>query len=167
MASSKRSWLSRVALSRVALLLTFAACAGHAEEPATAALSAETRALIVQEMQAIDSSMAHIHAALVTGDHERIQREARAMHDSFVLQQALRPEQRAEIMAMTPAFIDMDRAFHALAGRLADAADARDPALERFWFQELTRACQSCHADHARARFPGLREPSALESHGH
>jgi hypothetical protein len=35
-----------------------------------------------------------------------------------------------------------------------ELGDSRDPELERFWFGELTRACQSCHARHAAARFP-------------
>jgi hypothetical protein len=158
-----RSWRYRPAT----LILMFGIGAGHADEPVTARLSPETRALVIAEMQAIDDAMARIHSALVTGDHERIRREAQAIHDSFVLGQETTPQQRDEIRALPHAFIDADRAFHAVAARLAQAGDDHDPALERFWFQELTRACQSCHTNHASGRFPGLRGAAAPETEHH
>jgi hypothetical protein len=122
---------------------------------ATAALSTET--LLVQEMQAITEAMGRIHAAVVTGDHATVVEEARDIHDSFVLAQKLTNAQRTEISATLPAaFVAADRAFHGLAEKLMHAGEQSDPGLERFWLQEMTRACQACHKEHASARFPGL-----------
>lgn len=124
---------------------------------ATASLFPETRAVLIEEMKAISKAMGRIHTAVVTGDHPTVAREARNIHDSFVLQQELSDAQREEIgTELPPDFIKADRAFHLLAERLAQAGDDGNPALERLWFQEMTRACQACHADYAGARFPGL-----------
>ena len=93
----------------------------------------------------------------MTGDHATVASEARNIHDSFVLQQELSDAQRKEIgNELPPDFIKADRAFHVLAERLAQAGDNGNPALERLWFQEMTRACQACHTEYAGARFPGL-----------
>jgi cytochrome c556 len=137
-------------------------------DPVTGRLSPETRILIVQEMQAVDTAMGHIRTALVTGDHEAIAREARAIYDSFVLDRELTDAQRAEIHALPSAFVAADQAFHRLAARLHAAAQAHDVQLERVWFEEMNRACLSCHAEHAAARFPGLVEvTTAAEPHAH
>lgn len=126
-------------------------------EPVTAALSAETRAVLIREMQAIAEAMGRIHRAIVTGDHGTVAAEARKIHDSFVLAQELSDAQRKEIGTRLPAaFVQQDRAFHGLAGQLAQAGEAEDPRLERLWFEEMTRACQACHTDYAVGRFPGL-----------
>lgn len=129
----------------------------EAEEPVTAALSPETRGVLIREMQAIAGAMGEIHRALVTGDHETVGEQARKIHDSFVLAQALSDAQRKEIGTTLPGeFVAADRAFHGLAAKLAEAAEQGDPDVERFWFQEMTRACQACHTDYAGGRFPGL-----------
>jgi uncharacterized protein YgbK (DUF1537 family) len=123
----------------------------------TEALSAETRGLIIEEMRSIDEAMARIHSALVIGAHEVVAREAQRIHDSFVLDQRLTDSQRDEIHSLPGAFIAADGAFHQLAARLTQAAHAHDVALQRFWYQEMTRACVSCHSEHAASRFPALR----------
>lgn len=126
-------------------------------QPATASLSAETRAVLIQEMQAISAAMGRIHMAVVTGDHSTVVEEARNIHNSFVLQKELSDAQRKEIgTELPPDFIATDRAFHVLAERLAQAGKKGDPALQRLWFQEMTRTCQACHTDYAGVRFPGL-----------
>lgn len=134
------------------------AAAEPPEAPPTAALSAETRGLLVREMQAIAEAMGRIHRALVTGDHASVAEEARRIHESFVLAQELTDAQREEIATELPeAFVAADRAFHGLAERLAEAGERGKPRLERLWFEEMTRACQGCHAEFAAGRFPGLR----------
>lgn len=145
------------------LLVPAAHAAGEGpEEPVTSALSAETRAVLIREMQAIAESMGRIHRAIVTGDHAAVAKESQSIHDSFVLAQELSPVQRKEIREELPAgFIEADRAFHGLAARLAEAGKGEEPRLERLWFQEMTRACQACHAEYAAGRFPGLGESSA------
>ena len=133
-----------------------AAEAAEREALATARLSPETRALMIEEMQAIDAAMDRVHTALVTGDHAAVADEAQAIHDSFVLEQALSDTQRAEIRSLPRSFVARDREFHHLASRLLQAAEARDVHLERVWYEEMTRACLGCHREFASARFPGL-----------
>jgi len=128
-------------------------------EPVTAALSGETRALLIREMQAIAQAMGLIHTAVVTGDHETVASKARSIHESFVLAGEITQAQREEIASRLPeGFVAADHAFHELAERLAEAGRQGDPRLERLWYQEMTRACQACHADYAGSRFPGLVE---------
>jgi hypothetical protein len=130
---------------------------GTGAEPVTTALSAETRVLLIREMQAIAQAMGVIHRGIVTGDHESVASEAQKIHNSFVLAQEITQAQREEIASRLPqGFIVADRAFHGLAAQLAEAGRQGDPRLERLWFQEMTRACQACHADYAGSRFPGL-----------
>jgi len=124
---------------------------------ATAALSSETRTLLIQEMQAISDAMGRIHTAVVTGDHATVAEEARNIHDSFVLAQELTKEQRTEIRTTLPAgFVAADWVLHELSGKLTQAGERNDPALERLWYEEMTRACQACHEEYASGRFPGL-----------
>ncbi len=151
------------ALVGSALLIALWAHAGPAtapDDPATAVLEPETRVLLIREMQALADAMKRIHEALVVGDHVTIADQARRIHDSFVLDQALTGAQRQEILSRLPEdFLDQDRRLHTLAGELAEAGRRRDPDLTRFWFEEATRACQTCHRDFAASRFPGLLRP--------
>lgn len=138
------------------LLLGSAAAAAENGGTVTQALTPQTRAVLVREMQAIDAAMSRIHTALVTGDHATVAGRAQAIHDSFVLTQELSDEQRAEIGELPQGFIAADRAFHQLAERLTKAGEARDSRAERVWFEEMTRACLACHEEYAAGRFPGL-----------
>ena len=150
--------MKSIAFCMIAVGLTFPSARGAEGDVATAALSPETRAFIVREMQAIADAMGRIHRALVTGDHAAVAEQAGQIHASFVLAQELTRNQRHELHSRLPAdFLAADRHFHDLAKRLALAAGEEDPDLQRFWFAEMTRACQDCHADHAGKRFPGLR----------
>jgi hypothetical protein len=153
-----------------ALLAPPALAAGS--EPVTAALSPPTRALLIREMQALAAAMARIHTAIVTGAHAAVVAEGGAIHDGFVLAQELEDEQRREIEDRLPGrFRAADAAFHELAGALVQAGEAGEPRLERLWFDEMTRACLSCHEEFAAARFPGLEaaeEPASEEpAHTH
>jgi len=153
----KRLMQATSALVITALTTANLAAAEPSDGIATAALSAETRTLLIQEMQAISEAMGRIHTAVVTGDHGTVAEEARNIHDSFVLAQELTEAQRTEIGTTLPAgFVAADRAFHELSGKLMQAGEQNDPALERLWFEEMTRACQACHQEYASGRFPGL-----------
>lgn len=123
----------------------------------TEKLSPGTRAVLVEEMQAIAAAMGRIHTAMVTGDHAVVVTEAENIESSFVLKQKLTQEQRHEIHATLPqAFIEMDRSFHQQAGELAAAGREQDVAAERAAFEQMSRSCQSCHASFASGRFPAL-----------
>jgi hypothetical protein len=158
----------RFAIAVIAAGCVAADATGQPDELVTARLSPEVRSVIVQEMQAIDAAMRTIHSALVAGDHATVAREAHHIHDSFVLAQTLSPAQRDEIgRVLPPSFVAADRQLHQLAARLAVAAEESDAHLARLWFQEMTRACQACHAEHAAPRFPGLSPPAADDSGHH
>lgn len=148
----------RITLAAIALSAVATVSAEEPADPVTAALSGETRVVLIKEMQAIAAAMGRIHTAMVTGDHATVQKEAGNIHDSFVLNQELSDAQRKEIGTKLPAdFIAADRTFHQLSAHLAEAGKQKAPRLERLWFQEMTRACQSCHTDYAGNRFPGLQ----------
>lgn len=149
-------------------LLAHGAAAAANDEPATAVLSAETRVLLIREMQALAESMTRIHRALLVGDHATIAAEAKAIHDSFVLAQELTEDQRQEIRGQLPRrFLALDQELHRMAAELATAAQHGSPHVERFWFAEMTRACQGCHAAFAGGRFPGLVQTEKTDREEH
>jgi cytochrome c556 len=134
---------------------------------ATEALAPSTRALLIQEMQALAAAMGRIHRAMVIGEYRAVATEAKAIHDSFVLAQELSESQRQEIQTTLPsAFVSADQNFHELSARLVDAATQEDARLERLWFDEMTRACLACHRTFAGKRFPGLLRGNAQKPDG-
>lgn len=121
----------------------------------TQKLSPETRSVLIQEMQAIAAAMGRIHTAMVTGDHATVAREAGNIEASFVLKQKLTQEQRHEIHARLPEqFIAADKAFHELAGKLAESARQESTRGERSAFAAMSESCVACHARFAAKRFP-------------
>ncbi|MDX1444390.1 MAG: cytochrome c [Gammaproteobacteria bacterium] len=141
------------------LIATLAVSAPVLAKPTlvTEELPAETRQVLIEEMQAIAAAMGRIHTAMVTGDHAAVAKEAAEIKASFVLKQKLTKEQRHQIHEMLPqAFIAMDRSFHELAGELARAAEQEDTSAERATFERMSETCQGCHATFASKRFPGL-----------
>ncbi|HKJ71873.1 MAG TPA: hypothetical protein VKA55_09000, partial [Gammaproteobacteria bacterium] len=139
-----------------AALLGLPAASGAAE-PVTPGLTPRLDSLLRREMNAIDGAMGAIHGAIVTGDHATVADRAAAIHDSFILDQALTPADRKDLKrAVPPAFIQLDRAFHRRAGKLAEAARAGDTGRELDIFQAMSHACVTCHSRYASDRFPGL-----------
>lgn len=155
--------VSRVTTT-VVLLLASATSIAAERDTVTSALSPETRALVIREMQAIDAAMNRVHTALVTGDHATVVENAQAIHDSFVLAQTLSDEQRAEIGELPREFLSADRKFHQLSDRLAKAGKAQDSWAERAWFDEMTRACVACHGEFATGRFPDITKVGGDEA---
>ncbi len=149
------------------LVALFASTAANSAPPVTEQLSAATRQLLIEEMQSLATAMGPLHTAVVVGDHGTVAEQARRIHDSFILKRKLSREQRTEITALTPSFLESDRRFHALAAGLAQAGSQRNSALQRFYFGEMSRACVSCHRDFALERFPGLRETADAGTHSH
>jgi cytochrome c556 len=139
----------------VAVLLLLPALA--AAEPVGPELTPKLDRLLRQEMRAIDKAMTAIFSAIVTGDHGKVADQAQRIHDSFILKQNLTAADRSDLQRAVPkAFVELDQAFHADAGALAKAARARDAARELALFQDITRACLTCHSRYATDRFPGL-----------
>lgn len=150
-------------------LTCFAGAAlGHAQDTTgpIAALSPPLRAAFVAEMQHLDGGLQRAVSALARADWPALERTAREIRGSFVLEQQLTPEQRAELHGALPApFLALDRGFHAQAGQLADAAAAADPELAAFRVYQLTEGCLGCHAQYAPHRFPGLAPAAGGHSH--
>lgn len=124
----------------------------------TEKLSPATRSVLIEEMQAIAAAMGRIHTAMVTGDHSTVATEAGNIEASFVLKQKLTQEQRHEIHTQLPEqFIAADKAFHELAGDLAENARQESVEGERRAFAAMSESCTACHTRFAAKRFPGLQ----------
>lgn len=162
-----------MSLRSASLLLVVPLCvvgSGHlrAEGPEgpTVALSPELRAAFIAEMQGLDASLQRAVSAVARADWEAAERSAAEIEGSFILEQRLSPEQRAELHGTLPApFLELDHGFHEQADRLALAARAADAELAAFATYKLTEACVSCHARYARHRFPALAPPPELRPH--
>jgi len=128
-------------------------------EGPTALLSADVKALLVEEMQQLDKAMSALSPEISAGNWSKISEIATQMRDSFILKKKLTPEQGKELHGKLPeSFIDRDRAFHAAAGRLVEAADLHNGELTVFYFYKLMEGCVGCHAKYAPQRFPNLKK---------
>ncbi|CAM2010652.1 hypothetical protein APED_28585 [Acanthopleuribacter pedis] len=135
--------------------------------PTTPTLSPELRALLIEEMKLLEESVNKIPGLLARGALYPVAVQAHQMQDSFVLKKKLTPEQRTALHRQLPAeFIKRDQRFHALAGKLHDAALAGDAELSAMFFGRLVEACIGCHGDYAAHRFPKLKtQPKAAHHH--
>jgi len=129
------------------------------EEPISPKLSPRLQDLLRQEMVSIEQASQDILLALVRGDDARVAERAQQIHDSFILRQAMTPEDRTHLMAVAPDdFVQRDRAFHALAAELATAARGGDGPAQRDRFGQMIDSCAECHARYATDRFPKFAE---------
>lgn len=146
---------SRVLLVATAVLGT--AATGLAAEPVGPALTPKLLDTLREEMRLVLEASRDILAALVIGDHATVAAQAQAIDDSFILEQALTPQDREALEAALPlAFVEIDTAFHRTAAELAAAARAGDAGREAALFGRMVEACTGCHGRFAADRFPGL-----------
>lgn len=148
---------SRISLLTVFILATAVnAETGSSESKAVGSqLPDPIRSLLIEEMQAINASMAKILTGLVSAHHELVAEQAKAIHDSFIMAQKITKKQRQVLKStLPPAFIEKDQAFHQLSARLAEAARAQDSEQQLSLFQSMQAACVACHQQHATDRFP-------------
>ncbi len=123
------------------------------------ALSPEVRGLLAQEMQHIEKGMQDIFSNIVKGEYEDISKTATDIENSFIFKRKLTNEQRAELKAKIPkSFIDTDRSFHELAGKLANAAEFEEKENVERYFAEMTETCVKCHTTYATHRFPAFKK---------
>lgn len=149
-----------VLFTSLMLVSSAALPADESAEPIGPKLPDRVRGLLIQEMNAILEASKMILDGIVRGQHEQVADRARAIHDSFILEQEMTEADRRALMEAVPeAFVARDRAFHELTAELAEAARARDSDRQRVLFGEMLEACTACHARHAGNRFPGL-EPA-------
>ena len=126
-------------------------------EPAGPKLTPRLKDLLANEMQQVAQATADLALAIANGDHHTAMDLGVAVRDSFILKQSLTDQDKKDLMsAVPPAFVALDRQFHAAAGKLAHAAEAGDSQLQGFYFSEMLRSCVTCHAEFASDRFPGL-----------
>jgi hypothetical protein len=172
---SKRTVLVVLALAAVAAV---AQVHEHAAPPApvaagaasgVAALSPEVRALLRQEMAALQGAMLELVPALVAGDWATIAEIAQRIRAGFILSRELTPAQREQLATRLPVgFLELDAEFHGLADGLAAAARERSQELVTFYVYKLQDSCVGCHSRHARERFPAFapgHAPAAAHAH--
>lgn len=122
-------------------------------------LPPKLRGLLIQEMNAILDASKTILDAIVRGQDQVVADKAQAIHDSFIMKQAMTADDKKALLAAAPkSFLKRDRAFHALSANLADAARKGDGAKQLSLYRDLLSACIDCHAHHAQDRFPALNQ---------
>jgi len=140
----------------VALLLATSLTAQEAQKGA-AALSPEVRSLLAQEMQHIEKGMQSIFSNMVKGEYENISKTAIDIENSFIFKRKLTSAQRSELKEKIPkSFIETDRGFHELAGKLANAAEFEEKENVQKYFTEMMQTCVKCHSTYAQHRFPAF-----------
>lgn len=131
-----------------------------AAEPVTPDLTDKLRQVLQQEMRSVQSAMATIHTAMVTGAHDAVASNAQQIHDSFILQQTLTEEDRKDLISLVPqGFIELDREFHQLAAALAEAGRQSDTAEQQQLYTRMTHSCVACHGRYVSERFPRVGRP--------
>ena len=127
----------------------------RAAEPVAPRLTPRLQKLFAEEMNAILQACQQIIPPLVAGDHAMVEKQARAIHDSFILEKNLTAQDRKHLETAVPqAFLDMDGAFHRVAAKLAEAAQRKDTDLQIHYFGLLLEYCGTCHRRYASDKFP-------------
>jgi hypothetical protein len=131
-------------------------------------LSPELRALLMQEMLALQEGMKNIVPAFASGDLEEVSDIAGKINRSFILKQKITDSQKHELhKKLSKGFILKDEQFHQYAGMLEHVSKERHIELVGFYYSKLLESCIGCHSEYASHRFPGLSNESANEKHHH
>ena len=156
-----------VALAAVLLSLMLAGSAISAE-PTGLNLNAKLRGALIKEMVEVQAAMHVTYSAIVQGDHATVAQQGKAIHDSFILEQALTEQDLQDLVATVPAeFLQMDEQFHQLAAALAEAGRQENTQEQVEVFGQLTESCVACHSSYVTDRFSGLRDQAIPETWGH
>ncbi len=124
-------------------------------------LPADLQAALRREMVLLEQGMKDLQGQIARGQGEEAAATAQRIHDSFILSQELTDAQMETLVEhLPPEFLHRDRAFHAEARRLAEAAREGDFAVAAQAYGSMTTQCVGCHAAHAAARFPALEGES-------
>lgn len=141
------------------LLIGALPATGQEANPVSPDLTPKLRELLRQEMLSIEQASKDILSALIAGDDAGVAELAQQIHDSFILQQSMTPEDKQDLMAAVPEdFVTRDRAFHQLSADLAQAGRDGDRDAQHAEFGRMIEACTACHALYATDRFPMLAE---------
>lgn len=131
-------------------------------------LSTSLRALLSEEMKALQEGMMSVIPAYVSGNWKEIASTANQMQNSYIMKQKLTPAQTKELHAQLPlSFIELDQQFHYFAGMLKHAAKKQKPELVSFYYSKMSETCVSCHSKYATHRFPNFSQSTKKEKHAH
>lgn len=131
-------------------------------------LSPELRALLTQEMLAIEEGMKNIVPAFAAGDLEQVAEIAGKISNSYILKQQITDEQKQELRSKLPKeFIAKDQEFHKDAGMLEHVSKEAHTELVAFYYSRLLESCSACHSQHASHRFPNFSDQSPAKDHHH
>ena len=154
-----RTIRSRSAIATLIIISTGVSGLAMAQEsePVSLDLTPKLQDLLLQEMQSIEQASKDILSALIAGDDARVAELAQQIHDSFIMEQSMTPDDEQDLIAAVPEdFLTQDRALHELSHSLAEAARDSDRALQHAKFGEMIAACTACHTAYATDRFPHL-----------
>ena len=131
-------------------------------------LSPELRALLKQEMLAIQEGMKNIVPAFASGNLKEVSGIAGKISKSFILKQKITDSQKHELHQKLPkGFILKDQQFHKDAGMLEHVSKKGHTELVGFYYSKLLESCIACHSEYASHRFPTFTKESAKEAHQH
>ena len=122
-------------------------------------LPPELKMLLNQEMLEIQSAMQQLIPLMATGNSEKTAELAQQIKQSFILKKSLSPEELKQLVKLLPAhFVQLDRAFHSNAGKLAESARQSDFVESGKIYGTMVSGCINCHTQFAPTRFPNLNQ---------
>ncbi len=131
-------------------------------------LSPELRALLKQEMLAIQEGMQNIVPAFASGNLEEVSDIAGKISRSFILKQKITDTQKHELHEkLSNEFILKDQEFHKYAGMLEHVSKESHTELVGFYYSKMLESCIGCHSEHATHRFSIFTNEPAKKEHHH
>ena len=131
-------------------------------------LSPELRALLQQEMLAIQQGMQKMVPAFVSGNYKEVSEVAGKIKNSFIMKQKITDAQKHELHKSLPKdFIVKDKQFHKYAGMLQHVSEEGHTELVSFYYSKLLESCVGCHSVHAKHRFPLFGNTVEKSGHHH
>ncbi len=120
-------------------------------------LPPELLTLLQKEMVEIQSAMQQLIPLMAQGNSEKTAQLAEQIKRSFILKKSLSSEELQQLIQLLPAhFVQLDRAFHGNAGKLAESAIQSDFIASGKIYGTMVNGCISCHTQFAPERFPNL-----------
>ncbi len=159
-------WIKVVII--LCLLVVFSGARTDDSISAVEKLDPELRALLQQEMRAIEAGMKDMLTFSAAGDFKQVENLARQIENSFILKQKLTDQQMHQLHTLLPAdFLQQDQQFHYYAGMLQHVAANKKPELVAFYYSQLLESCGNCHQVHAQHRFPHFKAQPKADVHAH
>ncbi len=140
-------------MGRLLLVLTLLCSApwslASAEQSAIE-LSDKMRGVLKAEMRALAAAGRAVEAALERGDSAAVAANARKMEQPFIFDGNVTTLDLRELeLVLGEDFVARDKAFHAAGRALEAAAKAGDLMGQQVIFQDMLKACASCHQAYA------------------